>query len=52
VDNGISASNRAYFGQDLRNLIPKIPEKNSKQTVNGVQKRVYRGIGAKPEMTQ
>jgi putative DNA primase/helicase len=52
VDNGIAASNRAYFGQDLRNLIPKIPEKNSKQTVNGVQKRVYRGIGARPEMKQ
>jgi hypothetical protein len=28
VDNGISASNRAYFGQDLRSLIPKIPDRN------------------------
>jgi hypothetical protein len=39
VDNGISPSNRAYFGADLRNLIPKIPDKN-------------RGIGVKPKMTQ
>jgi putative DNA primase/helicase len=52
VENSISASNRAYFGQDLRTLLPKVPDKNSKQTVNGVQKRVYRGIGMKPEMTQ
>ena len=52
VDNGISASNRAYFGQDLRSLIPKIPDRNCKQAVNGVQKRVYRGIGPRPEIGQ